>query len=59
MNEAAIAAKRYKQFRKEKGKGSIKNRIVSFIVKVFFAIIKLFTKAKILRRRKVETVAVE
>lgn len=43
----------------EKRKRSIKERIFSFIYRLFRAIVGLFVKTKIIRKRKVETVIVE
>jgi hypothetical protein len=59
IDESAIAARRYRQFKKERGKGSIKKKITSIIVQVLMAVLKLLSRAKILRRRKVENVTVE
>ena len=59
INESAIAARRYKQYKKERGKGSTQKKVIAFFVQVLMAVFNLFTKAKILRRRKVESVTVE
>ena len=59
MEQSAIAAKRYKQFKKEQRKESVKKKVASFLVKLAMAIVKLLQKARILRRRKVEAVAVQ
>jgi len=59
MDNSAIAAKRYKQFKKEQRKISMKKKVVSFLVKLAMAIVQVLQKARILRRRKVETIAVQ
>jgi hypothetical protein len=59
MEPAKLAKKRYRQYKQEERKQSIKARIISFIWKVFRAITVLFKKAKIIKKRPVETVIVE
>lgn len=43
----------------EKRKRSIKERLFSFLYRIFKAVVGLFVKAKIIRKRKIETVIVE
>jgi hypothetical protein len=59
INESVIAARRYKQYKREREKGSTQKKVIAFFVQLLMAVFKLFTKAKILRRRKVESVIVE
>lgn len=58
MEPASLAAKRYRKYKQEKRKESLKQQVFSFILKVLEAIAKLLKKAGIIRR-KVETVRVE
>jgi len=59
MEQSAIAAKRYKQFKQENRKEALKKKVVSFLVQVAKAFAWLLQKAKIIRKRNVETVIVQ
>lgn len=56
---SSLAAKRFKQFKRQKHEESIKNGIVSFAIKVFEFIIRALLAARIIRKQQVETVRVE
>lgn len=58
MNEAAIAAERYRHYKAEKRKQTMQKTILSLLLKLFEVIAKVLQNAKIVRR-KVETVKVE
>lgn len=58
MEYESLARRRYREYRMRERKESIKKKIVSFLIHLFMAIVKVLRKAKILRR-KVETVQVE
>jgi hypothetical protein len=52
----SLAARRFKQFKKQKRRESIKKKIVAFLYKLFRAIVIVLKKARIIRARKVENV---
>jgi len=58
MEPASLAAKRYRKYKHEKRKESLKQQVISFILKVLGALAKLLKKSGIIRR-KIETVIVE
>jgi heme/copper-type cytochrome/quinol oxidase subunit 4 len=58
MEPASLAAKRYRIYKQEKRKESLKQQVISFILKVLEAIARLLKKTGVIRR-KVETVRVE
>ena len=59
MDSASIAAKRYRQFKAEKHKGSVKKEFVSLLIKLFEMIIKALQKGRIIKKRQAETITVE
>jgi hypothetical protein len=59
MDHASIAAKRYKEFKKEKRKESMKKSLISFLIKLFEVVVKALQKVGIIKKRKVETITVE
>jgi hypothetical protein len=59
MDSASIAAKRYRQFKAEKHKESVKKDFVSFLIKLFEMIIKALQKGRIVKKRQAEIVTVE
>ena len=59
QSEQALAARRYKKFKAQKRKESIKKRIFSFLFKLLRAIVIMLKKARIIRAPKVETIKVE
>jgi hypothetical protein len=59
MEPATLAEKRYRQYKHEKRKQSLKAQIILFIWKVLQAITTLLKKTKIIRKGPVETVIVE
>ena len=59
MDSASIAAKRYRQFKAEKHKDSVKKEFVSLLIKLFEMIIKALQKGRIIKKRQAETITVE
>jgi len=56
---SSLAAKRFKQFKRQKHEESIKNGITSFMIKVFELVVRALLYARIIRKQQVETVRVE
>jgi len=56
---AALAKRRYKVFKKEKRRESIKKKVIGFLFRLFKAIVNVLKKVRVIKRRKVETVKVE
>jgi hypothetical protein len=54
----ALAKRRYNNFKKQERREFIKKKVVSFLIKLFKAIVRVLRKARILKR-KVETIKVE
>jgi len=56
---AALAARRYKTFKKQKRRESLKKRVMAFLLRLVRAIAIVVKKAGLVKTRKVETVKVE
>ena len=56
---ASLAAKRFKQFKRQKREESIMNGIASFMIKVVELIVQALLYARIIRKQQVEMVRVE
>ena len=56
---ATVAARRYKEFKKQKKKESTKKKVISFLFKLFRAIVTMLKKARVVRKPKVERVKVQ
>jgi len=56
---SSLAARRYRQYQRQKRKEFAKKKIISYLFKLFQAIVKALQKIRVLRRRNVETIIVE
>jgi len=56
---SSLAARRYRQYEWQKRKEFAKKKIISYLFKLFQAIVKALQKIRVLRRRNVETIIVE
>jgi len=54
-----LAARRYKQHKWQKRKGSLAKRVVDFILRALKALIKAMQKTRVIKKRTVEKVIVE
>ena len=59
MDQAEFAAKRYRRYKTELNKQSLKQDLISLLLKIFEAIVKTLQQTRVIRRREIEKVTVE
>jgi hypothetical protein len=59
LDQAEFAAKRYRRYKAELNKQSLKQDLISLLLKIFDAIVKILQQTRLIRRREIEKVTVE